>query len=78
MELIRKIVVGTDPLKGLAYVIGQDVGRSKIDAIVFDERYLSTHGKERYNIYIKDSRGIMLWKRIQHQSVIVEFSCEFN
>lgn len=77
MELIRKIVVGTDPLKGLAYVVGQEVGRSKIDSIVFDERYLATHSSERYNIYIKDQRGIMLWKRIQHQSVIVEFSCEF-
>ena len=46
MELIRKIVVGQDPLKGLAYVVGQDAGRSKIDSIVLDERYLSKHGKE--------------------------------
>lgn len=78
MELIRKIVVGQDPLKGLAYVVGQDVGRSKIDAIVLDERYLMKNGREKYDIYIKDERGLMLWKRIIHQSVIVEYSCDFN
>jgi hypothetical protein len=78
MELIRKIVVGQDPLKGLAYVVGQDVGRSKIDSIVLDERYLIKYGKEKYDIYIKDDRGLMLWKRIMHQSVIVEYSCDFN
>jgi hypothetical protein len=77
MELIRKIIVGTDPLKGMAYCVGQPVGSAKIEAIVLDLQYLKEFGKDKYRIFIKDHRGIMCWKTVTHQDVIVENDCNF-
>lgn len=77
MELIRKIIVGPNPLNAMAYYVGQSVGVSKIEAIVLDLQYLEQFGKEKFRVYIKDDRGIMCWKTIMNDNVIYENDCNF-
>ena len=77
MELIRKIIVGPNPLNAMAYYVGQNVGLSKIEAIVLDLQYLEQFGKEKFRVYIKDDRGIMCWKTIMNENVIYENDCNF-
>jgi hypothetical protein len=77
MELIRKIIAGNDPLKALAYYVGQKAGDGEIHAIMIDSQYLVRHGERKYLIYIKKEESIMLWKAIENMPVIVEYDCNF-
>ena len=78
MELIRKIIVGVDPLKAMAYYIGQAAGEGTVNAIVLDEKHLHHYGERRYLIYIeRHNDGIMLWKRIENMPVLIEFDLKF-
>ena len=61
MELIRKIIAGNDPLKALAYYVGQKAGDGEIHAIMLDGQYLVRHGERRYMIYLIKNNSIMLW-----------------
>ena len=51
--MIRKIIIGVDPLKAMAYYVGQKAGDSLVDAIVLDEAYLHKFKEKRYLVYIK-------------------------
>lgn len=77
MELIRKIIAGTDPLKALAYYVGQKAGDGEIHAIMLDGQYLVRHGERRYMIYLNKNNSIMLWKTIEGMPTIVEYDCNF-
>jgi hypothetical protein len=77
MELIRKIIAGTDPLKALAYYVGQKAGDGEIDSIVLDGSHLHYHGERKYLIYLKKDSTLMLWKSIEGMPVIIEYDCNF-
>jgi len=77
MDLIRKIIAGTDPLKALAYYVGQKAGDGEIDSIILDGSYLHNHGERRYLIYLKKNDSIMLWKSIEGMPTIIEYDCNF-
>ncbi len=77
MDLIRKIIAGNDPLKALAYYVGQKAGDGEINSIILDGQHLHNHGERRYLIYLKKENGIMLWKSIEGMPTIVEYDCNF-
>ena len=77
MELIRKIIAGNDPLKALAYYVGQKAGDGEIHAIMLDGQYLVRHGERRYMIYLNKDNSIMLWKTTEGMPTIVEYDCNF-
>jgi hypothetical protein len=77
MDIIRKIIAGTDPLKALAYYVGQKAGDGEIHAIMIDGGHLVRHGERRYLIYLKKDNSIMLWKSIEAMPTIVEYDCNF-
>lgn len=76
--MIRKIIIGVDPLKAMAYYVGQKAGDSKVDAIVLDEAYLHKFREKRYLVYIKHpSDGVMLWKSVENVPVLIEYDLDF-
>ena len=77
MDVIRKIIAGNDPLKALAYYVGQKAGDGEIHAIMLDGQYLVRHGERRYLIYLIKNESIMLWKAIEGMPTIVEYDCNF-
>lgn len=77
MDVIRKIIAGNDPLKALAYYVGQRAGEGEIHAIMMDGQHLVRHGERRYLIYLIKNESIMLWKAIEGMPVIVEYDCNF-
>ena len=77
MDLIRKIIAGNDPLKALAYYVGQKAGDGEIDSILLDGSHLHNHGERRYLIYLKKNDSIMLWKSIEGMPTIIEYDCNF-
>ena len=77
--MIRKIVIGINPLKAMAYYVGQKAGESVVDTIVFDEKYSHQYNKVRYLIYISHpSDGVMLWKSVTDMPVLIEYDCDFS
>lgn len=75
---IRKIIVGIDPLKAMAFVIGQKVGDSIVSEIELDDRYLFKYNKPRYLVYIRKEQGdTFIWKSITDLPAIVEYDCNF-
>ena len=79
MELIRKIVVGTNPKYAMACFVGQRAGESKVDSIILDERALSQYGVKRYLVYLSHpDDGLMLWKTIDNMPCLIEHDCEFK
>ena len=77
MDVIRKIIAGNDPLKALAYYVGQKAGDGEIHAIMLDGQYLVRHGERRYMVYLLKNESIMLWKTIEGMPTIVEYDCNF-
>ena len=77
MNIIRKIIVGNDPLKAMAYYVGQKAGEAEVDCIVLDAEHLHRYKERRYLIYIKGDSGIMLWKAVESSPVLLEFDCNF-
>lgn len=76
--MIRKIIIGVNPLKAMAYYIGQKAGESIVDTIILDEKYMHKYGRSRYLIYIKHPNdGVMLWKSVEDMPVLLEHDCEF-
>jgi hypothetical protein len=76
--MIRKIIIGVDPLKAMAYYIGQKAGDSLVDAIVLDEAYLHKFKEKRYLVYIKHPEdGVMLWKSVENVPVLIEYDLNF-
>lgn len=77
--MIRKIVIGVNPLKAMAYYVGQRAGESVVDTIIFDEKYAHQYNKARYLIYIAHpSDGVMLWKSVTDMPVLIEYDCDFE
>lgn len=76
---IRKIIVGVDPLKAMAFVVGQKVGELQtVCNIELDDRYLFKYNKPRYLVYIKKESGdTFVWKSITDVPAIVEYDCNF-
>ena len=66
MNIIRKIIVGNDPLKAMAYYVGQRSGDAEVDCIILDGEHLHKYKERRYLIYIKGTEGVMLWKAIEN------------
>jgi len=76
--MIRKIIIGVDPLKAMAYYVGQKAGDSLVDAIVLDEAYLHKFKEKRYLVYIKHPEdGVMLWKSVENVPVLMEYDLNF-
>lgn len=76
--MIRKIVIGVNPLKAMAYYVGQKAGESVVEAIILDEQYAHKFHKSKYLIYIKhEAIGTMLWKSVEDMPVLVEYDCDF-
>ena len=76
--MIRKIIIGVNPPKAMAYYIGQKAGDSIIDTIILDEKHMHKYGRNRYLIYIKHPNdGVMLWKSVEDMPVLIEYDCEF-
>jgi hypothetical protein len=76
-NIIRKIVVGSDPKNGLAYKLHNQIGPYTIVDIQLDERGLALHGIERYLVYVQATdQSIMLWKSISGCPVMLEFDIE--
>jgi hypothetical protein len=77
--MIRKIIIGENPLKAMAYYIGQRAGESTVDTIILDDKYLHKYGKTQYLIYIKHPKdGVMLWKSVLDMPVLLEYDCDFS
>ena len=78
MEIIRKIIIGTNPKDAMAYYVGQRAGESVIDSIVQDEGCFVKYGIRRYLVYIYNKdEGTMLWKTVDNMPVLIEHDCEF-
>ena len=76
--MIRKIIIGTDPLKAMAYYIGQKAGEAKVDTIILDDEYLHRYKQKRYLVYIKHPEdGVMLWKSVEDVPVLLEYDLNF-
>ncbi len=73
-RVIRKIVLGPNPLNGLAYVVGQapanSMPRYKVTAILgFEE-----NGITKYNIYLRKGNGDeYVWKCADGLPALVEY-----
>jgi hypothetical protein len=77
--MIRKIIIGVNPLKAMAYYIGQRAGESIVDTIILDDKHLHKYGTQRYLIYIKHPEdGVMLWKSVEGMPVLLEYDCDFS
>jgi len=76
---IRKIIAGVDPLKAMAFVVGQSVaGNAEITNIELDERELIKNNVRQYVIWIQKENGeSFIWKTITNMPVIVEYDCNF-
>jgi hypothetical protein len=70
---IRKISVGTDPLKAMHYQVGSNVqnGTHMIQCIEF--------GEKGYDVWIKNGANeVFKWKTVNpHMPVIVEYNLDF-
>jgi len=78
MEIIRKIIIGTDPKDGMAYFLGMRAGGGEVAAIVMDAEHLARYQMKRYLVYIENDEGTMLWKSIDNMPCIVEYDCRFD
>ena len=76
--MIRKIVIGRDPKDAMAYYVGMRAGAGKVAAIVQDEAWLYKYSVVRYNIYIENEEGTMLWKTVDNMPCIVEYDLKFD
>lgn len=78
MNIIRKIIVGTNPKDAMAYFLGMRAGDGKISAILLDDKYMNQFSRSRFLIYIENSEGTILWKSIESMPCVVEYDCKFN
>jgi len=77
-NIIRKLIVGTDPLKAFVFMVGGKAGVAEITYIEFDERAFTKYSVYRYHIYIQRHNETILWKTVENMPVIVEYDCDFN
>lgn len=78
MSAIRKIVVGSDPITGLAFSVGQSVGQSRaftVTQIIKDTAVYHKFGSVEYLVYVKKSKDTEeeLWKEFKDIPVAVEY-----
>lgn len=74
---IRKIVIGSDPIKGLAFSVGQKVGIGlafEVTQILKDTAVYHKFGSVEYLVYVKsDNTEEELWKEFKDIPVAVEY-----
>lgn len=79
MDVIRKIIIGTDPKDGMAYYVGMRAGGGQVAAIIMDTEHLTRYNMKRYLVYIEiENEGTMLWKAVDNMPCIVEYDCRFE
>lgn len=72
MEIIRKIVVGSDPTRGMAFVVGNPVGSNyTIDSIARDKKRANV-----FHIFVKSTEDVRKWKEVSGD-YIVEMDLDF-
>ena len=76
--MIRKIVIGRDPKDAMAYYVGMRAGAGKVSGILQDQAWLYKYSVVRYNIYIENEEGTMLWKTVDNMPCIVEYDLKFD
>ena len=77
---IRKLIVGSDPLNAMAFVVGKPTSLNnshKIHEINFDDRHFHKTGNNRFVIKIEKENELWEWKIIENLPFIVEFNCNF-
>ena len=78
MNIVRKIVIGTNPKDAMAYYVGMRAGEGKITAILLDDKYQHQFFRSRYLIYMENHQGTMLWKSVEDMPCVVEYDCKFK
>jgi hypothetical protein len=78
MDIIRKIIIGTDPKDAMAYYVGMRAGGGEVAAIILDEEHLVRYNMKRYLVYIENADGTMLWKAVDNMPCLVEYDCRFD
>lgn len=78
MNIIRKIIIGTNPKDAMAYYVGMRAGEGKITAILLDDKYQHQFSRSRYLIYMENQEGTMLWKSVENMPCVVEYDCKFK
>lgn len=75
--VIRKIVLGSDPMHGLAFAVGQEVGEGrkyKITQILADEAVFYQFGAVEYIVYAKSTdTEEEVWKVFKEIPITVEY-----
>lgn len=74
-NIIRKIVVGSNPKDAMAYVVGMRAGNGEVSIIDKDESDPLTR---KYDVYIEDEDNTILWKSIENLPVLIEYDCNFD
>lgn len=80
--IIRKIILGQNPLNGLAFTVAKNPGAgltpmSNVSQIIEDSDHYYTFGVIRYYIYFMNEKGIeILWKSFTNVSVTIEYDTE--
>jgi hypothetical protein len=74
---IRKITLGTNPLMGLAFTVGQEAIKGSgntVSQIIEDTDNYYSFGTVRYFVYYKTKKGDeKLWKSFVEIPVIIEY-----
>jgi hypothetical protein len=77
--IIRKLIVGTNPKDGMAYMVGTNAGKTGVvSEIVYDDETFDTYGIKRYLVYIQENNATVLWKIVENCPCIVELDCDFD
>ncbi len=75
--IIRKIILGADPMQGLAFTVGQEVGQGrefKITRIIEDEVVFYKFGAIEYLVYVEsDKTEEEIWKVFKEIPISVEY-----
>ncbi len=71
MEDIRKIVIGNDPFKGAAFLVGNKVGEYTISQIERKKGF-----DDVFEIYVTDGDYTYKWKEVMGH-YLIEFNLDF-
>lgn len=78
MQLIRKIIIGTNPKDAMAYYVGMKAGSGKVTDILADEAALYKYNISRYHVYVQDDKTTYIWKTVENLPVLIEYDCNFE
>lgn len=69
--IIRKVAIGPDYRNCMQYVVGGKIGEGEIHSI-------RQTGGEEFCIYLLMEGKVKLWKKLQNQTIHVEYDLDFN